>query len=429
MNLLDLIKTEMKRVGNKDGGEYAGACPFCGGEDRFRVWREQNITGTYWCRKCGKRGDAIQYLRDVEGVGYKEACRMLGQEPKTDDIYLPPVTKKTAESKARECKSPVEQWIEHSQKIVEKAHADLMKNAEKKKWLFDRGITLDSIIKYRLGWLQADEYRSREAFGLSTELRTDGKPKKLWFPAGVVIPYFQQGVLHRVRIRRETGEPRYYLTPGSGTAPFICDGNRDVCVIVESELDAITIDSTSSTTCTAIALGNNCAAPDAIADEILRESIIILVALDNDTAGASEFPKWKQRYSQSIRWCVTAGKDPGEAYQKGEDLDLWIKSALPISLIKERTPQKPAEPEPQMRALKARLKDRMGREYILTDSKEVYRECRERGEVVISTKELAMAKQFIAAAADPQKAADLIMEVKQLAVGSYISKVNIQGEK
>jgi len=47
---------ELKHVG---GDEYAGPCPFCGGEDRFRVWRDK---GNYWCRPgpghCGREGFA-----------------------------------------------------------------------------------------------------------------------------------------------------------------------------------------------------------------------------------------------------------------------------------------------------------------------------------------------------------------------------------
>ena len=33
---------ELKRV---NGNEYAGACPWCGGDDRFHVWRHE---GNYW---------------------------------------------------------------------------------------------------------------------------------------------------------------------------------------------------------------------------------------------------------------------------------------------------------------------------------------------------------------------------------------------
>jgi len=44
---------QLKKVGRD---EYAGPCPWCGGEDRFHVWER----GNYWCRPgpghCGKEG-------------------------------------------------------------------------------------------------------------------------------------------------------------------------------------------------------------------------------------------------------------------------------------------------------------------------------------------------------------------------------------
>ena len=38
--------------------EWAGPCPKCGGEDRFRVWPEagNSGTGSFWCRQCGWKG-------------------------------------------------------------------------------------------------------------------------------------------------------------------------------------------------------------------------------------------------------------------------------------------------------------------------------------------------------------------------------------
>ena len=48
-DLLGLIgaDTRLKKVASTGGGGYAGACPFCGGRDRFRVQPEQ---GRWWCR-------------------------------------------------------------------------------------------------------------------------------------------------------------------------------------------------------------------------------------------------------------------------------------------------------------------------------------------------------------------------------------------
>src|SRR5512139_2988349 len=86
MTLLDLIQVNgiFKKVASTNGGEWAGPCPFCGGRDRFRVWPEED-GGRWWCRGCGKNGDTIQYLRDTQGMSYREAVEALGGRvhPKT----------------------------------------------------------------------------------------------------------------------------------------------------------------------------------------------------------------------------------------------------------------------------------------------------------------------------------------------------------
>src|SRR6266508_118235 len=81
IDLLELIgrDTRLKRVASTRGGEYAGACPFCGGKDRLRV---QPARRRWWCRGClgGERWqDAIAYIQRRDGVcDFAEACRRLG---------------------------------------------------------------------------------------------------------------------------------------------------------------------------------------------------------------------------------------------------------------------------------------------------------------------------------------------------------------
>ena len=77
MNLLDLVQkhSPLRKSGGKNGGEWAGPCPICGGHekadsDRFRVWPHQGDQGRAWCRRCDWEGDAIQFLRDVEGLSF-----------------------------------------------------------------------------------------------------------------------------------------------------------------------------------------------------------------------------------------------------------------------------------------------------------------------------------------------------------------------
>ncbi|MBI4331653.1 MAG: hypothetical protein HY673_10275 [Chloroflexi bacterium] len=77
VDILALIEEDI-HLQRETAHELSGPCPECGGRDRFRVWPEK---GRWWCRGCKKNGDAIQYLREFHGMGYREACQELGIEP------------------------------------------------------------------------------------------------------------------------------------------------------------------------------------------------------------------------------------------------------------------------------------------------------------------------------------------------------------
>jgi hypothetical protein len=68
--------------------ERHGPCPFCGGEDRFIVFAD---SGRGWCRQCGWKGDALQLLRDRDGLSFLEAKKALGL-----DTYTAPAAKRQA---------------------------------------------------------------------------------------------------------------------------------------------------------------------------------------------------------------------------------------------------------------------------------------------------------------------------------------------
>lgn len=71
----------------EDGSEHGGPCPWCGGDDRFRVWPDQGTgdLGRYWCRRCGRKGDIIDFLRDYKGLTFQEACKDAGLGHLIDD--------------------------------------------------------------------------------------------------------------------------------------------------------------------------------------------------------------------------------------------------------------------------------------------------------------------------------------------------------
>ena len=76
---LERLAHPMRRVGRdrERRDEYAGACPWCGGEDRFRAWGPPR--SRYWCRQCESRGDVVTLWRNVTGLAFVDACRELAE--------------------------------------------------------------------------------------------------------------------------------------------------------------------------------------------------------------------------------------------------------------------------------------------------------------------------------------------------------------
>lgn len=362
MNILDLAQhhVKLKKVSSTGGGEWQGPCPACGGTDRFHVWPEKNNKGSYWCRGCGKNGDAIQFLRDFDGKTFKEACDYLNITM-DEKNYTPPAPKKEKPVfEPVEHQSPADIWQERAQKFVSWAYDNLKQNKEVMDWLAARGINAAAVDKYRLGWNPGengkDLYRPRQTWGLPAENNEKtGRPKKLWIPIGLTVPYCPPlagvaqsdggGVIQRIRIRRPEGEPRYYVIPGSAMGTMILEPWRKAFVIVESELDAIAV-AEASELVGAVAMGSSHAKPDKFSYAILRDSTQILNALDYDKAGAAAMQWWKEQFPTNCdRWPVPQGKDPGEAYQLGTDLKSWIEAGLAPSVTMSRREEKNVKSE------------------------------------------------------------------------------------
>lgn len=398
MTLLDIIETPMKKAGAKDGGEYHGPCPWCGGSDRFIVWPFQQDHGTYRCRQCGKAGDAIQYLREQKDMSYKQACAYLGADAKQYDPQAVPAARPVSTFTPVTAQAPAEKWATKAAAFVEHCHQALLDNPAKRQWLADRGISQAMAEKYRLGWNEKDYFRDRASWGLPEEIKTEtGKPKKLWLPAGLVIPWSVGGSIHRLRIRRDTGEPRYFVVPGSGRSPLISRADAAAFVIVESELDAILLDGLAGDLIGAIAQGNSTARPDAATFGPLQSAAQILVSLDSDDPGAQASRWWRQQFTSATRWPVIGGKDPGEAFKAGLNLRQWIIEGLsPALQVQVRQPQ-PSEPpaaeqhqqQPQPDpATSVTVAIVAGREIHITDHQPTWLRLRDEGKIVCSNNEL-----------------------------------------
>ena len=347
-NVLDLAMrhVDVRRTGKR----YSGPSPCCGGSKnstKFAIYPDDNNgTGSWHCFSCGKGGDNIQFLIEYEGMPYHEACKQLGIDPKKGNRGEGPAAQVERNGGKRmwtpdpSSNPPPEAWREKAKAFVTWAFENLMvmDPAEGiKGWLAARGVDEFVIKHFGIGWNPGkdgkDLFRPRESWGLPTEMK-GARKKKLWLPAGVVIPLLDSDMnVMRIRIRREADEPRYYVIPGSSMDCLVAarSGVRSYAV-VESELDAMMMFyrlERNDIPTGVVALGNSSRKPDANATRKLRDVPVILNALDYDKAGINQVEWWTKHFPGTIHWPVPLGKDPGEAFEQGVDIAAWIKAGLP----------------------------------------------------------------------------------------------------
>lgn len=159
VDLLDVASrySVLKRKASTAGGEYAGACPVCGGVDRFVV---QPLNRIWLCRQCHpKWGDVIELVQYVDGVSFLDACDRLGygkSNGKKQQGALQRV--KTAPKPPETPKPPVylppdDAWQTMARDLVQKYEQRLWSaNGERaRQWLNARGLKDDTIKHFRLG--------------------------------------------------------------------------------------------------------------------------------------------------------------------------------------------------------------------------------------------------------------------------------------
>lgn len=309
--ILELLKNDGLESKRKTATEYSSSCPACGGRDRFMSWPESD---KWWCRQCEKSGDSIQYLRDFHGLSYQEAAGQVGKV-----VPAKPIRRKIVKKKIDH-----PDWSASAEKLVGYANYNLISDKNKLAWLKDeRGISVESVRKHKLGWLNQDYYRKRKQWGLEGD-------KKLFIPSGLVIPSIDKGKTIRVRIRRDKqGEySKYHVLQGSSSAPMVIK-RAEVApvIIVESELDAILLSQELRNPFTIISMGSAQIKPDEKLATELKSVPFIFICLDSDSAGAKQAHGfWLSEFDNAVRVPIPKkyGKDPTEAQMNGLDLNMVV---------------------------------------------------------------------------------------------------------
>jgi len=321
-------------------GELAGPCPRCGGDDRFRVWPGEGTGGRFFCRRCNWTGDAVGYLRDQRGVSFPDAYRAVtGQEPPPRKGGPAPAPARysaghPAQKSPRPSRVPPEAWRKKARALVGYCHDQLFTPAGKPglDLLAGRGISEPTARRFRLGWSLKKVFRPRAGWGLE-EADDRGRPRKMLIPGpALVIPRMVGDEVHGVKFRNQYAgaENRYQGLAGSGSGCMVINPGP-IMTVVESELCAILLAQDTGSITGVMALGSAGNRPGSDTAAMLDRAKLILIALDNDAAGAkSTWDWWLQKYPRARACPVPAkfgGKDPTEARQNGMNLRVWILAA------------------------------------------------------------------------------------------------------
>jgi len=353
----------------KTDGEFAGPCPECGGEDRFLVWPSDGDTGRFWCRHCQFSGDGIEYLREVEGRSFQEACEVSECDEKVRSVTGEGSNCHTSngrskqssksvtasESQSHTCHTsgengppepkipepsprsapPVDQWQHRAERLMEVCRGLLWEGKEGAasawSYLEGRGFGRRTVDAAMIGVNPETQFDDPERWGLDS----DGK---VWIPRGVVIPWMHAGHMWGVNIRRPDGdlEPgadedwkarKYQRITGSRNALYNANelDGRPVA-LVEGELDALAIQQASDQVA-AVATGSTAWARTPRWRALLRCAPIVLVCFDSEDAGEQAAAYWTDALPSAVRWRPHL-HDAAEMLEVGADIARWIDEGL-----------------------------------------------------------------------------------------------------
>jgi DNA primase len=215
IDLIDLLSSYMDL--KKMGASYKGLCPFHDEKSPSFIVRQGD--SHYHCFGCGAHGDAIRFLMEHQSLSFRESVEILAER------YQLPMDKEEGEHAAplktklyKECMLFASRLYHHFLTHTQEGRAGL-------DYLFSRGISVDFIRRFQVGWapenpslfLQATGAKkfSKDVLKECGLLSTDGK--RPFFRERITFPIrnAQGGVVgfSARKIREETFGGKYINSP------------------------------------------------------------------------------------------------------------------------------------------------------------------------------------------------------------------------
>jgi DNA primase len=283
----------------RKGREQQGLCPFHNEKTPSFTVNEEK--GFFHCFGCGAHGDAIGFEMRANHLSFTEAVEKLAAEC---GLEVPKATPQERQQEAR--RASLHDVMEAACKFFEKTLREAA-GRDGLAYLRDRGLTEDTIARFRLGWAPD----SREA--LKKALMSEATPESLLIEAGLLkkpegdaspFDFFRGRVMFPVTDRRGRivafgartlgdGQPKYLNSPDT---PLFHKGStlyglahareavreKGVVLAAEGYMDVIALHQAGFTTALA-PLGT--ALTEAQIEEMWRLADEPILCFDGDNAG------------------------------------------------------------------------------------------------------------------------------------------------
>ena len=293
-------------------------CPFCGsGTGKHKTAAFHLFTDAdgkarqYKCFACNASGDlyslimwnenltfsqALERAQQLYGTsGSCEAFARMAAQPRKKVIRLEP-------------ERPSDEWQTALMPIVQRAQVAIFEDVGKPAldYLHKRGIDDDTIRNHGIGFIPMIGAWGKES-GISFAIQSPfpDDDRKLGIPCGITFPYFMDGHLYKLEMRRLPADVETVGKIGQvrGCKPALfnaddaaCEDKRRDILFTEGVIDALSINQTVGRWCNdeikAVTFGSSATAGDA--DEFYKWYVMpyrVIVGFDNDDAGRSNGAK------------------------------------------------------------------------------------------------------------------------------------------
>ncbi len=340
---------------HREDSVYRAGCPFCGGgHRRLEVSTKLMPAGRFHCFGCRRSGDLVTLVRELKGLGFREACAWLGLDPgyvmatptqswsgsgtgsiggrvSQGEREPPSSTERT------EARHHPPEWTREATAFLERCIRD--NSPDKALHLYRRRFLDMRCAEMDIGWHDRLEAVSRKAWGLPPK---DGDDR-LWLSRGIVFAWRRGGEVIGLKIRtpnedldeyrRKYGKdlPKIRAVEGSRIAPVVYhdpENQGGACALMESALDAALIHQQTDGLVSAIGLNGASQKIDEYADNILRAARPLIIIPDIDHGvGEQTGKKLEEIYwPYGVQCAVPYGKDPCEHQRRAFQQDTFYSA-------------------------------------------------------------------------------------------------------